>query len=481
MDGAVFDEYSAHLNVPGKILLVDLYSDGLSLPHSGTQSVTPVRVRFPNVSGQQTNWFTVGVEPIHGHDGVATTALKKTVTRRELFQRFIFILFQDMIHASRSGFMIGNTLIHPRLHILNVDQKEERRLLCLRGAGGFRSCSLCDIIFVNRKPQNASATCTVSDVDSVDSSIDHSDMTHTLHRGASTHRCNTHSAPQPCTEHDIRRRHLSTDLATERLVSEVVQQQINIGKLTLRSQDGSSSSSRDLGPLNRAKIMDYLKTHSALEFPPALAGFLGCGSAPFRLYRCVAFDKLHNFDIGILRMLMEGTLRFFKTSTTTTISTTATVNVVNQRLFDLPRCFSIPRVAIIPSTEGQLQPAMTGKLRRIVSAVLPFAILGVCSASHPDSDDLLQLCLLADHVNQLLSGVNVDSNSSRLTLDDINYIQQTCTTLGRQLCTVFNVKVNTKTHRLMHHVHNALTSFGSIKWGCNDKNESMHKDFKQSY
>lgn len=44
---------------------------------------------------------------------------------------------------------------------------------------------------------------------------------------------------------------------------------------------------------------------SATEVPPALASCSGLGSKPLRLYRSMSFDKLHVFDLGVLRIITD--------------------------------------------------------------------------------------------------------------------------------------------------------------------------------
>lgn len=55
----------------------------------------------------------------------------------------------------------------------------------------------------------------------------------------------------------------------------------------------------------------YLKRVSANFIPPALAAFNGLGSSPFRLYKSIAFDNLHLFDLGLARTLPDFDFKAF--------------------------------------------------------------------------------------------------------------------------------------------------------------------------
>lgn len=313
LDGRCYEMHKDSLMSPGKILLVDIYSDGLSLPNSGTQSVTPLRMRFPNIRGRQDKWYNFGIEPLSDDHGMATTRLRRSIIRREVFQRFIFMALQDMIHASRSGLLLDGHIIYPRLHLLNLDQKEERRVLSLRGARSYRSCSQCDIRF--SMPTNAEAA-NLSDT---------SDDAHPS-TPVSSH------ADLPASSHadQLRQQHLKGACGSKRLVGEVVQHQLLLAKLNCNSKRGSSQKSDAEASTTRRRCISYLKDQSALDFPPALAAFVGSGSKPFHLYDAVSYDKLHGFDLGILRNIMEGVYNHFKGSPSCTLSTSSAVTVVNK-------------------------------------------------------------------------------------------------------------------------------------------------------
>lgn len=60
-------------------------------------------------------------------------------------------------------------------------------------------------------------------------------------------------------------------------------------------------------------------------------------------------------------------------------------------------------------------------------------------------------------------------------------VQGRCFQLGIQMVELFDIIVTTKLHRFMRLIHCHLTSFGMLRWGANDKNQSLHKAVKKAY
>lgn len=54
LDGRALEAYTHNLIHDARLLCVDIYCDVVPLPSSGAQSVSPVRVRYPNLYGVQT-------------------------------------------------------------------------------------------------------------------------------------------------------------------------------------------------------------------------------------------------------------------------------------------------------------------------------------------------------------------------------------------------------------------------------------------
>ena len=102
------------------------------------------------------------------------------------------------------------------------------------------------------------------------------------------------------------------------------------------------------------------------------------------------------------------------------------------------------------------------------------SVLGL-SGKSPDVDPLVQLFLLASHVNNEISMTTTSIDYSSLSVQDIDRIQYLCHQFTLLACQLFDVPVNTKEHRLLHHVNSHLIDFGLILFGDTRLNESLHR------
>lgn len=66
---------------------VDLYCDVVPLSSSGSQSVSPIPVRFGNMNSIHTRCFDVGIFPLLEIRSIKCTAEKKVELRFELMHR----------------------------------------------------------------------------------------------------------------------------------------------------------------------------------------------------------------------------------------------------------------------------------------------------------------------------------------------------------------------------------------------------------
>ena len=80
-------------------------------------------------------------------------------------------------------------------------------------------------------------------------------------------------------------------------------------------------------------------------------------------------------------------------------------------------------MSILPHAIGCLQQGVTGKLRRILTVVLPFAVMGIYTPCLADYNHLADLCLNADYVNRVFSGTNQAVYSANLSYDSTKTIQ----------------------------------------------------------
>lgn len=138
IDGNAFEAYAESIDGKGHFICVELYVNGVLLPKSGTQSMCPLRIRFPNINGIQSKWFDVGLCPVLDCRAVKCSAEKRAEKRRELLQRYLFLVLQHLIQASRMGIHTGVELVFPRVLMMVCDKNQERPSVCLRSVGATR-------------------------------------------------------------------------------------------------------------------------------------------------------------------------------------------------------------------------------------------------------------------------------------------------------------------------------------------------------
>ena len=108
-----------------KTILFDVYSDGTSMSRLGGQSVNVMRVRFTNIRHYSNRWFNVGISPVLPQNLKVNAAQKKQM-KRELFQRYVYLAFKDLMKASKFGESCDGKLLFPRLFMLVADQPQDR-------------------------------------------------------------------------------------------------------------------------------------------------------------------------------------------------------------------------------------------------------------------------------------------------------------------------------------------------------------------
>ena len=144
VDSNEFKDYKDHFIHDEKIVLFDIYCDGLNVPSSGTQSVSPARIRYPNVKTITSTWFDIGIVPIIEVEQLQQSQPSKlSELRLELFQLYIFIVCEELMLASLSGFYYQSIMLFLHLNMISCDQKQERQFLYLFGARTFRASTPC--------------------------------------------------------------------------------------------------------------------------------------------------------------------------------------------------------------------------------------------------------------------------------------------------------------------------------------------------
>lgn len=125
---------------------------------------------------------------------------------------------------------------------------------------------------------------------------------------------------------------------------------------------------------------------------------------------------------------------------------------------------------------------VAGVIGQVSRDTCPF--LWVCTmgiTDLPEDDNLVQICLLANEINVNLSGINISYMATILDENWIEELQHLCIHLGQSMIETFELNVNTKLHRIMHHIKNQLQGFGRTIWSINYLNEFMHKLTKRVF
>ena len=137
--------------------------------------------------------------------------------------------------------------------------------------------------------------------------------------------------------------------------------------------------------------------------------------------------------------------------------------------------------AIFLTNRSEVQSGMTGNVRRTALPFLWAILLGMHQTRTPDEDNLVQSALQICHVYMIMKGINQAHESQGRTEEDIAFLQEQCSYLGRILMETFNMRACTKPHRLMEHVSDHVRDYGDLCYGNTSTNESLNKATKSSY
>lgn len=461
-----------------------------------------------------------------------------------MLQRFLFLVLKPFIEASSTGLKHGSTFIFPRLLMVCCDQKQERPFLGLKSAGGTRDCSFCDMMskltqaewsnfqFTSqRSPSNppspsrprARSISPSSSRRSVgNDSADNHSKHHRRRSRSAVRRPQSRNIPPPSTPHNSR--HISSQTSNSSATSDDSDDSTESNSITAsqaRQLDPAPGQKRSVvrmlsaqltmavanivrgGAANRmvvqklrhtldphwfdrseeelCAIRHYLMTHSGCDLPPALAAVHGLGTHPFLLYETIGFDSLHVLDSGIIRLFADKCVQHFSGKKYTTLPTSRSISLANERLNRMPRSCHLPNVDIFASKNNERQPGMTGLVRRQTCPFLWVCVLGLNSKVSPDNDPLVQAALELDFIHSELLGTNAPVQAMHCSQSWIQQLQSRAFALGVQFVELFDISISTKLHRVMRHLESHLTSFGMLRWGANDGNEKLHKLLKAAY
>ena len=250
----------------------------------------------------------------------------------ELFHRFMFLVLEDIIYGSIHGIHFSTRRFYPILNLICSDQREERAFFCLKTAGSFKDCTLCTMqsrCFVhNHRSENDSRNSIDdedADISDVDSGFSFSSDGSSL-LSYNDQRSDPYTAqdgPQ-LTSDEVRSRQFTSSPAPSR-TTDVVYAQLCLAsnRMNKRFKTAVFISTK---PSVLDDMSSYLQRESALEFPPFIAAMYGLGARPFRLYRNIAFDKLHVFDLGHLRVLADMAHTCFRNASGLPMSTAVAIS-----------------------------------------------------------------------------------------------------------------------------------------------------------
>ena len=296
-------DYACDVGEKGRVVLVDVYSDGTTLSNSGTQSVNNMRVRFSNIRGITSQWFEVGIVPTLNLDDLKVSGAAARREKNELWQRFTFMAFKTCIEKSHAGVVVGGIKLFPKFGAIVTDQVQERPTCRLKGHDSFFDRTHC--LFPTRT-RKASATAGNAESSSRErtkpdsatsqrSSVSTDDRHDAIVSGV-TNNLTSNVANGEVHLWDVQR---SAMRHPKRGVWWAIRRQVAVAEHRIRKKSTSSS---------WVRIKEYrmdLEGVSALDFPPALAAFAGARTFTYMFFGCVAYDKLHVNEHGVFKQIAD--------------------------------------------------------------------------------------------------------------------------------------------------------------------------------
>lgn len=494
-DGEALEKYSKDIGNRGHILCVDVYCDGIALPNGGSQTLSPLRVRFSNIRGIEKAWFDIGLYPTLPVGISTCSSGKLTELRNELLHRYLFLVFHPLIEASNTGFKHSSCVMFPRILMILCDQKQEWPLVGLKSTGSTRDFTSCSML--SRLTSAERATYTTSSArqstNSNNSPITPSSSQESI--------CNSDTGPSTSSggldvqlemrggedRNVVRTLGVQLILTLARLKKKKDEPDTPLLQKLRRILPSFWFNKLNVFWMNKSKsglkiLRQYTIQYSCTELPPFLATIHGLGTEPFLLYKCIAFDSLHAIDLDILRTFPDSCFIHFGAQVNyTSIPTSQCIGLGNSRLRMIPRGYHISKIPLFIEKSGQQLAGVTCLVRRQSFPFLWICVLGLNTKLTPDTDPLLQAALEFNDIQCQLMGINEDYSSIQRSSYWMHRIQQQCFELGERFTTLFFSKVNTKLHRVMRHIETHMKSFGMLRWGATDNNETRHKSLKVAY
>lgn len=266
--------YKSYHNLSGKgyIILVNFYSDKVTLARSETQNATFMRVSLSNIEGFS-NFATIGslleshlprnlfVPPVHD--------AQEQILKLDVYLRFIFLVFQKIIRVSYTGTVVDGHLLLSSAFMVIANQSEERTLPCLQRREPLMDCTSCTMPTrcISGRSTNIYSLSSLDEAPGDQQTIRH---------------C------MPILG-DVQ---LSTVHYPARNVLGTMIQQLQMGIQYVQLSNSTTEA---------RFCKRWLLENSAHDLTPALVAFAGLGSEPSHLYNVIGSDKLYVFELGLIK------------------------------------------------------------------------------------------------------------------------------------------------------------------------------------
>lgn len=125
----------------------------------------------------------------------------------------------------------------------------------------------------------------------------------------------------------------------------------------------------------------YLISTSTTDLVQTLAACEGLGSSHFRLYKSMSFDKLHIFDIVVLRNTTDGAHNYLLQCDGCTLPASQATKITNQRMANLPRSAKLRKLNLFTIGPDDHMAAFTAQISRETCHLLWVCKIGITTTA----------------------------------------------------------------------------------------------------
>lgn len=472
MDSETVRNLSRETRTFERTVFYSLYIDSTILSKSGSQDALIARVRIENLPNAQGVWRTVAILPQLQWSGPHNTETY-TNAKQHLFQRSVFCLIKSVsIRNPETEYNLPM-----RLLTTVTDYPQERDLLSLqrcKNRGEMRlNCSSCERNFTTHENDedeylNSTDEFEKQNLDLHDEQDDNDKPTTILEEKTAQLRDPFNTVTKQ----------LFCALGKKLLKNDDQMKDVSLFQVFFKVYRNRRKELKE----RLSSTENYLNRLCARPFPPALACLSGMVTTTQRLYSITSWDKLHIWDLGIIRTFADKI--YTVTSSDRYLGKNrrnALTKLANARIYALPRETNCRRRTPFRLNAKEKQAAYSGKHWREIGFLIWYALYGLRRNVSPDNDDLLKSALLLHSVPSELSGANQSSHKLHKTVRDITNLQENASNLVDRMKTVFSMAETSKVHRTKCHITDFILDFGSLQFGNTDVNETMHKGPKTGY